>query len=63
MSTVDSHLREQPVGRLAVFAGRLLHVFDDTVRLPSGKEARREVVEHPGAVRRREDACVLLYHV
>lgn len=63
MSTVDSHLREQPVGRLAVFAGRLLHVFDDTVRLPSGKEARREVVEHPGAVTvvaRADDGRVVL---
>jgi ADP-ribose pyrophosphatase len=33
-----------------VYDGRLLHVFEDTVRLPSGREARREVVEHIGAV-------------
>jgi ADP-ribose pyrophosphatase len=33
-----------------VFDGRLLHVFEDTVRLPAGREARREVVEHIGAV-------------
>ena len=44
------HLRETPVGRRAVFAGRLLRVFEDTVRLPGGREAGREVVEHPGAV-------------
>jgi ADP-ribose pyrophosphatase len=38
------------VGRRPVFEGRLLHVFEDTVRLPAGREARREVVEHIGAV-------------
>ncbi|MGH7721569.1 MAG: NUDIX domain-containing protein [Candidatus Dormibacteria bacterium] len=45
-----SHLREEPLRRRSVFAGRLLHVFEDTVRLPRGQEASREVVEHPGAV-------------
>lgn len=33
-----------------MYDGRLLHVFEDTVRLPSGREGRREVIEHPGAV-------------
>lgn len=46
----DGHLEETPVSRTPVFAGRLLHVFDDTVRLPDGRTTRREVVEHPGAV-------------
>jgi len=32
------------------FAGRLLTVRVDDVRLPSGRESGREVVEHPGAV-------------
>ncbi len=32
------------------FDGRLLHVRVDRVRLPSGRESVREVVEHPGAV-------------
>jgi ADP-ribose pyrophosphatase len=50
VTTLDSHLREQPVGRRSVFDGRLLHVFEDTVRLPAGQAARREVVEHVGAV-------------
>jgi ADP-ribose pyrophosphatase len=50
VSIDDSHLREEPVGRRPVYEGRLLHVFEDTVRLPSGREARREVVEHIGAV-------------
>lgn len=50
MSPDDRHLREEPLHRRAVYAGRLLHVFEDTVRLPHGGEARREVVEHIGAV-------------
>jgi ADP-ribose pyrophosphatase len=33
-----------------VYQGRLLRVFEDTVRLPSGRTATREVVEHIGAV-------------
>lgn len=32
------------------FAGRLLRLRVDTVRLPDGRVRRREVVEHPGAV-------------
>ena len=46
----DTHLAEEPLGRRRVFEGRLLRVSDDTVRLPGGAEAHREVVEHPGAV-------------
>jgi len=33
-----------------VFEGRLLKVRRDKVLLPDGKEAEREVVEHPGSV-------------
>ena len=43
-------LRESLVERRQVHAGRLLSVFDDTVRLEDGRVAHREVVEHPGAV-------------
>src|SRR6202022_2544531 len=46
----DAHLREAPVSRRPIYAGRLIRVFDDTVRLPDGRESHREVVEHPGAV-------------
>jgi ADP-ribose pyrophosphatase len=48
-SAVD-HLREVRLERRPIFEGRLLRVFEDTVRLPSGRTATREVVEHPGAV-------------
>lgn len=50
MNPDDSHLREEPVDRRPAYDGKLLHVFEDTVRLPEGREARREVVEHIGAV-------------
>lgn len=33
-----------------VFDGRLLQVFSDTVRLPNGKTAGRELIRHIGAV-------------
>jgi ADP-ribose pyrophosphatase len=32
------------------YDGRLLHLRVDRVRLPSGRETTREVIEHPGAV-------------
>ena len=44
------HLRETLVERTPIYQGKLLRVFEDTVRLPDGSPARREVVEHRGAV-------------
>lgn len=49
-SMQDSHLHEFGVSSEEVFAGKLLHVRCDTVRLPDGKQASREYVVHPGAV-------------
>jgi ADP-ribose pyrophosphatase len=46
----DEALREETVGSESAFDGNLLHVRVDRVRLADGTEARREVVEHPGAV-------------
>lgn len=46
----DQHLRETPVARAELLRGHFLHVVRDTVRLPSGNEATREYVLHPGAV-------------
>lgn len=43
-------LRETAVQRRTIYQGRLLHVFDDHVRLEDGRLTRRELVEHPGAV-------------
>ena len=46
-------LREATLSSEKIFDGRILHVRRDTVRLPDGGEAFREVVDHPGGV------CVL----
>jgi len=50
MSHTDDHLREQTVSRTDLLQGHFLHVVRDTVRLPSGRDATREYVLHPGAV-------------
>lgn len=50
MSEADLHLREQTVSRTELLHGNFLHVVRDTVRLPSGQQATREYVLHPGAV-------------
>lgn len=50
MSHADDHLREQTVSRTDLLQGHFLHVVRDTVRLPSGCDATREYVLHPGAV-------------
>src|SRR5687767_9807242 len=41
---------ETTVSSRDVFDGNLLHVRVDTVRLPNGRLATREYIEHPGAV-------------
>jgi ADP-ribose pyrophosphatase len=49
-SPAVDRLREELVSRREVYAGRLLHVFEDVVRLADGTVTRREVVVHRGAV-------------
>lgn len=44
------NLTEQEIAGRVVFDGRLLHVREDRVLLPNGKEATREYIVHPGAV-------------
>lgn len=46
----DAHLREDGLARTELLRGHFLHVVRDTVRLPTGGEATREFVLHPGAV-------------
>ena len=43
-------LHEEQESSEQVFAGRLLNVFRDQVRLPDGHGGVREYVKHPGAV-------------
>lgn len=46
----EDHLRETALGRTELLNGHFLHVVRDAVRLPSGRDATREYVLHPGAV-------------
>ena len=50
LNAQDDHLREETVASETVFAGRLLEVRRDRIRLPDGGEATREYIVHPGAV-------------
>ena len=43
-------MEEKSVSTKRIFDGRLIGVRVDTVQLPNGQEATREIVEHPGAV-------------
>lgn len=54
---------EERIESEKVYAGRLLHVFKDRVRLPGGIETVRELVRHPGSVGivpRHRDARIVL---
>lgn len=46
----DAHLAETTLQSELICDGDFLKIRRDTVRLPSGREARREYVVHPGAV-------------
>lgn len=46
-------LTEKTISSETIFKGTIIHVRRDTVELPNGKGAFREVVDHPGGV------CVL----
>jgi ADP-ribose pyrophosphatase len=43
-------MEERTISSRRAFDGKLISVRVDTVALPSGRSATREVVEHPGAV-------------
>lgn len=49
MSQPDAHLVERGLTQEVVFNGQFLRVRLDTVALPNGATAAREIVEHPGA--------------
>jgi ADP-ribose pyrophosphatase len=46
---MPSDFTEKTLSSTVTYAGRLLTVKEDMVRLPSGGEARREYIAHPGA--------------
>ena len=43
-------LFEKKLDSKQIFDGKIIKLYVDTVELPNGKEATREVVRHPGAV-------------
>lgn len=43
-------LTETQLSSRSVYQGKLLHVREDRVELPNGKQATREYILHPGAV-------------
>lgn len=47
---MDQHLKETRVDGAVVYEGHFLKVQRDTVRLPDGKNSKREYIRHPGAV-------------
>jgi ADP-ribose pyrophosphatase len=46
----DAHLREETIESKVVYKGHFIELRRDLIRLPSGCEAAREYVVHPGAV-------------
>lgn len=41
-------LNEKTLEENEIFAGKLLHIFNNVVELPNGDKSKREVVRHPG---------------
>jgi ADP-ribose pyrophosphatase len=41
---------EETIGTERIYEGRVINVRVDTVTLPSGRESKREIIEHSGAV-------------
>jgi len=50
MNRRDAGLIERFVGKKTIWRGRAVDFRVDTVRLPNGKKATREYLDHPGAV-------------
>lgn len=46
----DLHLREKTIDSKTIYEGRMISLHLQTVELPNGKTASREIVTHPGAV-------------
>lgn len=46
----SEYLKESCISSESVFAGKILHVFVDQIRLPNGNAGFREYIKHKGAV-------------
>lgn len=47
---MSTQFEEVTLSTKRIHEGRIINLREDTVRLPSGREGRREIVEHNGAV-------------
>lgn len=50
MSDSLHHLIETPLASELIYDGKIVHLYKDTVLLPNGQPALREVIRHVGAV-------------
>ncbi|HYH10905.1 MAG TPA: NUDIX hydrolase, partial [Thermomicrobiales bacterium] len=50
LSTETDKPHEEHLATRRAYDGHILHVRVDDVRLPSGRETVREIIEHPGSV-------------
>ena len=47
---MSDSLSEKTLDSKLIYDGRVVHLYLDTVQLPNGNSAKREIVRHPGAV-------------
>lgn len=45
-----NNLEEKTISTQQIFSGRVISLQVDEVQLPNGKQSKREIVKHPGAV-------------
>ncbi|MDZ4133232.1 MAG: NUDIX hydrolase, partial [Dethiobacteria bacterium] len=50
MTKISDQLKEELLSTSYLYRGRIINVRHDRVKIPGGKIAFREIVEHPGAV-------------
>ena len=46
----EDFLKEKTLSSTYIYRGKIINLRQDKVKLPDGREAVREIVEHPGAV-------------
>ncbi|WP_059103559.1 NUDIX domain-containing protein [Shouchella shacheensis] len=44
------HLIEKTLARKTLYKGKMIDVYLEDVELPNGKQSKREIIRHPGAV-------------
>lgn len=50
LAAEKAELREETISTSSIFEGRIISLQVDTVKMPDGNTATREIVRHPGAV-------------